>query len=119
MNPNLIMAIISIGGAVWGALRTHNKHVQKIDGAIQQWAPIVYDAVNDMIDRNKDTQYSNKPAMFTDKLSDVLQSEGIKMTPQITTKALAIADALHHQEKEFKKTQGVLLPGELLSTEEK
>jgi len=119
MNTNLIAAIITIIGAIWASLRAHNKHVQKIDGAVREWAPIVFDAVNDMVGRDQNTTYSNKSAIFMGKLSDVLQGEGIKITPQIATKALAIADALHHQEKEFKKNQGALFPCETCHTEEK
>lgn len=120
MNTNLIAVIITIVGAVWASLRAHNKHMQKIDGAIQQWAPIVFDAVNDMVERNKNTTYSNKSGLFLDMLANVLGGEGIKMTPQISAKAVAIADALHHQEKEFKKSQGILFPpGEVLTTEGK
>ena len=100
MNTVLISAVASVLGSVWGVLRHKNNKVKKIDEILQQWVPVAYNVVNNMITQSPGRYRGmGKTDLFIRELTIILASKGIKVTPQIITQAQAIADAMHYQDK--------------------
>jgi hypothetical protein len=67
--------------------------------------PIAYDVVNDIFMQNKNeyADRTNKTTTFVDELTRLLATQGIKMTPELTRQAVAMADAMHYRDKRKEK----------------
>lgn len=98
MSPLLIGFLVSSVVGLAGYFLRRNSRTKKVGEAIEQWAPIIYDVVNNMVAQDPNI-YKTKPALFEQRFTEVMKARGIEVTPAILTQAQAIADSLHYQDK--------------------
>lgn len=111
MNPLLLSFILTtvmpaIGYA--GYTIISNGRTKKYEAAIQEWAPVIFDVVNNMVQQNPNLA-SRKSALFIQRLTEVLETKKIKVTPTIITQARAIAESIHYQDKRSQAQQSAIL----------
>ncbi len=104
MSPLILSFIASTALSVAGYYIHRNSRAKAIDAAIQEWAPIVFDVVNNEIQQNPN-MVTHKSAIFLREFRDILVAKGIKVTPEILTQAKAIADSIHYQDKRAQQIQ--------------
>jgi len=104
MSPLILSLIASTVLPVAGYYIQRNSRAKAIDAAIQEWAPIVFDVVNNMVQQNPGLT-ARKSTLFTQVLTKILEAKGIKVTPAILTQAQGIADSIHYQDKRAQQAQ--------------
>jgi len=104
MSSLILSLIASTVLSVAGYYVQRNSRAKKIDAAIQEWAPIVFDVVNNLVQQNPGLT-ARKSTLFTQKLTEILEAKGIKVTPEILSQAKAIADSIHYQDRRAQQSQ--------------
>jgi hypothetical protein len=107
MSPLLLLSIASTVLPVIGYYIQRNRNAKKIDAAIQEWAPIVFDVVNNLVQQNPDMA-GNKSAIFTRNFTEIMTAKGFKVTSEMLIQAKAIVDSIHYQDKRAQQQHALI-----------
>ncbi|MEW5803741.1 MAG: hypothetical protein AB1847_16730 [bacterium] len=92
MTPYIIASlIVPAASLIWGWSRRRNKKAWVIMEALQKWVPVACQCVDNALLIDPDPKRSRKD-VFIHAITELLTSQGIKVTPEIITMAVAMAE---------------------------